>query len=105
MSNQPNTPANAFNIEISEEVAEGTYVNLAVITHSVSEFIVDFVSIMPNMPKHKVKNRIIMSPMHTKRFLKALADNIDKFEQSNGTIQDIEEISIPMNFGTSQAKA
>ena len=63
---------NQLNIEISEEMAEGTYANLAIITHSNSEFILDFVSVMPGTPKSKVKSRIIFTPMHAKRFMKAI---------------------------------
>ena len=71
-----------INIELDQEIAEGTYSNLAVINHSVSEFIVDFINIMPGVPKAKVKSRIILTPQHAKRLTQALADNIRKFEQS-----------------------
>lgn len=94
-----NQPANQFNIEITEEVAEGSYVNLAIITHSDAEFVIDFVNVMPGTPKSKVKSRVIFTPMHAKRFMKALQENIDRFEASNGTIKDLEQIQIPMNFG------
>ncbi|MFN4976049.1 MAG: DUF3467 domain-containing protein [Bacteroidota bacterium] len=92
-------PANQLNIEISEEVAEGSYANLAIITHSNAEFVIDFVNIMPGTPKSKVKSRVIFTPMHAKRFMKALQENISRFEASNGTIKDLEQIEIPMNFG------
>ncbi|CAA0144130.1 DUF3467 domain-containing protein [Tenacibaculum maritimum] len=93
-----------LNIELDQEIAEGTYSNLAIINHSVSEFIVDFINIMPGVPKAKVKSRIILTPQHAKRLAKALADNIRKFEQANGEIKDYEEPPIPMNFGpTGQA--
>ncbi|MBP9098241.1 MAG: DUF3467 domain-containing protein [Ferruginibacter sp.] len=98
MNNPTDQPA-ALNIEISEEVAEGTYANLAIITHSHAEFVVDFVNVMPGTPKSKVKNRIILTPFHAKRFMKAMIDNIKKFETSNGTIQDMEAVEIPFNFG------
>jgi hypothetical protein len=94
-----NQPANQFNIEISEEVAEGSYVNLAIITHSDAEFVIDFVNIMPGTPKSKVKSRVIFTPMHAKRFMKALQENIGRFESTNGTIKDLEQIQIPLNFG------
>lgn len=94
-----NQPANQFNIEITEEVAEGSYVNLAIITHSDAEFVIDFVNIMPGTPKSKVKSRVIFTPMHAKRFMKALQENIGRFEATNGTIKDLEQIQIPMNFG------
>jgi hypothetical protein len=92
-------PANQLNIEISEEVAEGSYANLAIITHSNAEFVIDFVNIMPGTPKSKVKSRVIFTPMHAKRFMKALQENISRFEASNGNIKDLEQIEIPMNFG------
>lgn len=95
-----NTPAeNQINIEISEEVAEGQYANLAIITHSHAEFVIDFVNVMPGTPKSKVKNRIIFTPFHAKRFMKAMIDNIKKFEAANGTIQDMETVEIPFTFG------
>ena len=88
------------NIELNEKIAEGIYSNLAIINHSVSEFIVDFISMMPGTPKAKVKSRIILTPQHAKKFLKALDDNVKRFEEANGTIKDYEETSsIPFNFG------
>ena len=89
-----------INIQLDESVAEGTYSNLAIINHSVSEFIVDFITIMPGIPKAKVKSRIILTPQHAKRLTKALADNISKFEKAHGEIKDYEQPPIPMNFGT-----
>lgn len=77
---------NQIQIELSEEVAQGTYSNLAVISHSSSEFVVDFIRIVPGVPKAKVKSRIILTPEHAKRLLFALEDNIEKFESINGTI-------------------
>jgi hypothetical protein len=88
-----------LNIEITEEIAEGTYANLAIITHSQSEFVLDFVNIMPGTPKSKVKSRIILTPQHAKRLLMALEDNINKFETVNGAIKDIGQQDIPLNFG------
>ena len=96
---------NQINIEISEEVAEGQYANLAIITHSHAEFVVDFVSVMPGTTKSKVKSRIILTPQHAKRLLNALADNINKFEDINGVIKDFEELQIPFQFGGPQAQA
>lgn len=90
---------NQINIEIDDLTAEGTYANLAIINHSVSEFVVDFVSIMPGRPKAKVKSRIILTPQHAKRFLKALSDNVQRFESSHGEIKDYEQSPIPLNFG------
>ena len=90
-----------INIELSEEIAEGTYSNLAIITHSQSEFIVDFVRLMPGVPKAKVKSRIVLTPQHAKRLLKALGDNVARFENQHGEIDDISGHfdGIPMNFG------
>ena len=79
---------NQINIELSEEVAEGIYSNLAIITHSHSEFVVDFVKLMPGVQKAKVKSRIILTPEHAKRLYKALLDNIKKYESIHGTIKE-----------------
>ena len=97
-----------INIELSEEMAEGTYSNLAILTHSHSEFIVDFVQVMPGAPKARVKSRIILTPQHAKRLMHALQDNIQKYEQVNGHIKEGDPQgggAIPMNFGgpTTQA--
>lgn len=94
-----------LNIEISEETAEGSYANLAIITHSNAEFVIDFVNVMPGTPKSKVKSRIIFTPMHAKRFMKALEENIERYEAANGPIKDLEHIEIPMNFGGPTAQA
>ena len=90
---------NQLNIELDESVAEGTYANLAIINHSVSEFVVDFVNVMPGTPKAKVKSRIILTPQHAKRLMKALAENVSRFEKAHGEIKDYEQPPIPMNFG------
>ncbi|HVW97782.1 MAG TPA: DUF3467 domain-containing protein [Mucilaginibacter sp.] len=91
---------NQLNIELSEEVAEGTYTNLAIITHSSSEFVLDFIRVMPGVPKAKVKSRIILTPEHAKRLLTALTDNIEKFEAANGGIKNQQNPpGFPMNFG------
>src|SRR3954464_15272164 len=87
-----------LDIELSEEIAEGIYSNLAIITHSQSEFVIDFVKVMPGIPKARVKSRILLTPQHAKRLAKALADNVQKFEQTHGKIKDI-EAAFPMNFG------
>ncbi len=105
MADQPNQQQGQLNIEISEEVSEGSYANLAIITHSHAEFVIDFVNVMPGTPKSKVKSRIILTPTHAKRFMKAMIENIKKFESVNGTIQDIETVEFPMNFGGPAAQA
>ncbi|OYU96634.1 MAG: hypothetical protein CFE21_09110 [Bacteroidetes bacterium B1(2017)] len=91
---------NQLQIELSEEMAEGIYSNLAIITHSNSEFVIDFVRVMPGVPKAKVKSRIVLTPDHAKRLLMALNDNVSKFEDMNGDIA-INDAShpFPMNFG------
>ena len=86
---------------MDEKTAEGIYSNLAIINHSVSEFVVDFISIMPGTPKAKVKSRIILTPQHAKRFLKALHDNVNRFEKAHGEIKDYEQPPIPLNLGPS----
>lgn len=96
---------NQLNIEISEETAEGIYSNLAVISHSPTEFVVDFIRMMPNMPQAKVKSRIILTPQHAKRLLKALQDNVRRYESQNGTISDAEMNMPAMNFNTPPASA
>ena len=105
MMEDKNQQQNQLNIEISEEVAEGEYANLAIITHSHAEFVIDFVNVMPGTPKSKVKSRIILTPQHAKRFMKALTENIQRFEAANGKIQDLEEVQIPMSFGGPTAQA
>src|SRR3954470_4811365 len=99
MAEQQPNPNSQLNIEISEEVAEGQYANLAIITHSHAEFVIDFVNVMPGTPKSKVKSRIILTPQHAKRFMKALIENVNRFEAVNGTIQDLEAVELPLNFG------
>lgn len=88
-----------INIQLDDQVAEGIYSNLAIINHSISEFVVDFVKVMPGVPKSKVKSRIILTPQHAKRFLKALNENVVRFEKMHGEIKDFEQPSIPLNFG------
>jgi hypothetical protein len=105
MSDQNQQPPNQLNIEISEEVAEGNYSNLAIITHSHAEFVIDFVNVMPGTPKSKVKSRVILTPQHAKRFMKALTEYVSRFEQLNGKIQDLEEVQLPLNFGGPTAQA
>jgi hypothetical protein len=99
---------NQINIELKEDVAQGIYSNLAIITHSTSEFVLDFVRVMPGIPKAEVKSRIILTPEHTKRLFMALKDNIAKYESVNGQIKNVDVHSgpvIPMNFGGPTAQA
>ncbi len=102
---EQNNP-NQVNIELSEEIAEGIYSNLAIITHSNSEFVIDFIKMMPGVPKAKVKSRIVLTPQHAKRLMKAIKDNIGKFEQVHGTIKDTDmPNALPLNFGGPTAQA
>ena len=101
-----NKDKNRLNIELSQEIAQGTYANLAVISHSTSEFIIDFVRVLPGMPKAPVKSRIVLTPDNAKRLLTALNDNIKKFEQNFGEIKgNFDRPVIPMNFGGPPAQA
>mgnify|MGYP000870372620 CR=1 FL=1 len=96
-----------LNIQLSEEIAEGIYSNLAIISHSPAEFVIDFIRVMPGMPKAPVKSRIILSPEHAKRLLLAIQDNIAKYESIHGTIKIPEGSApnIPMNFNPSTGMA
>ncbi|MFT4970641.1 MAG: hypothetical protein ACI9O4_002402 [Chitinophagales bacterium] len=106
MSEEQKKQGNQINIELTEEIADGIYSNLAIISHSQSEFILDFVRILPGVNKAKVKSRIILTPQHAKRLYKALADNIDKFEAAHGEIEDNDVLpGMPMNFGGNTAQA
>lgn len=94
-----NAKEGQLNVELSEEIAEGIYSNLAIINHSASEFVLDFIKVMPGVPKARVKSRIVLTPQHAKRFLRALSDNVARYEQQHGEIQDVEQPNIPLNFG------
>lgn len=89
-----------INIELTEDIAEGVYANLAMIAHSNSEFVIDFIRLMPGVPKAKVKSRVILTPEHARRLLNALRDNIQKYEDNFGDIKESDEpVPFPMNFG------
>ncbi len=107
MEQQQNKNKNQINIELDDDVAQGIYSNLAVITHSNSEFVLDFVRIMPGVPKAKVKSRIVLTPEHAKRLMAALQDNVQKFESIHGQIKSSGSGGpvIPMNFGGPTAQA
>ena len=94
-----------LNIELTEEIAEGTYANLAAITHSNAEFIVDFINMMPGAKKAKVKSRIILTPQHAKKLLNALNDNIKKFESHHGQIKETPKGQVPFNLGGPKGEA
>lgn len=94
-------PGNQLNIELNEVIAEGTYSNLAIVAHSGAEFVVDFVRVMPGVPKAKVVSRVILTPYHAKRLLHALQDNVNKYEKAFGHIEgtDAPNPSFPPGFG------
>ncbi len=99
-------PQNQINIELTEDIAEGIYSNLAMIAHSNSEFVIDFIRLMPGVPKARVKARIIITPEHARRLLAALEDNIAKYERTFGTINQTQEPpGFPMNFGGAMGEA
>ena len=97
---------NQINIELTEEIAEGVYANLAMIAHSNSEFVIDFIRLMPGVPKAKVKSRIVITPEHAKRLLAALKDNIKKYEEVFGDIKQSDDVpKFPLNFGGTMGEA
>lgn len=100
MEQRPNQE-NHLNIELSEEIADGIYANLAIISHSDAEFVMDFVRMLPGTPKARVKSRIVMTPSHAKRFMRALKENIDKYEAMFGRIDQNapENPPFPPTFG------
>lgn len=100
------TGQNQINIELSEDIAEGVYSNLAMIAHSNSEFVIDFIRLMPGVPKAKVKSRIVITPEHAKRLSNALIDNIRKYEETFGPIKKTEDTpKFPINFGGTVGEA
>lgn len=100
-------PNNQINIELPEEIAEGVYCNLAIISHTNTEFIVDFIKLLPGTQKAKVKSRVLLSPQHAKRLMKALGDNVNKFEAQNGAIKNNNDNNNipPLNFGGPPSQA
>ncbi|MCQ2229902.1 MAG: DUF3467 domain-containing protein [Bacteroidales bacterium] len=86
-----------LNINLTEEVAEGVYSNLAIITHSSSEFVLDFVRVMPGVQKANVKARIILTPEHAKRLLNALKENVDKYEMEHGRVSTGTKVPVGFN--------
>ncbi len=89
-----------LNIDLPETVAEGVYSNLAIISHSPTEFVLDFAQMMPAVQKAKVRSRVILTPQHAKRLFRALADNLNKYEQNFGPIKDINETAAPFTMGS-----
>ena len=93
-------PSAQLNIELSDGMAEGEYANLVMIAHSPEEFIIDFIRVMPGVRTARVKSRIIITPQHAKRLLRALADNIERFERAHGTIAERSSPDQPIQFGS-----
>ena len=93
-----NSKSKEIQIELSENVAQGTYANLAVISHSMSEFILDFIRVVPGMPKAQVKSQVILTPDNAQRLLFALQDNLKKFEeqQKSGRTANFEDFVPPV---------
>lgn len=87
-------PENQLQIELSPEMAEGIYSNLAVINHSPSEFVLDFIQMMPGLPKARVKARVILTPQHAKRLIRAMEENVQRFEASHGAITETDRKSV-----------
>lgn len=94
---------NQLNIDLPETVADGVYSNLAIISHSPTEFVVDFAQIVPAMQKAKVRSRVIMTPQNAKRLFRALADNLNKYEQNFGPIKDVNDTIAPFTMGNGTA--
>jgi len=105
MVNKKEKNPNKLNIEIKEDVANGVYSNLVVINHSPSEFIFDFITMMPGFTKAKVRSRVILAPQHAKKLMHALNQNIANFEKKNGLIKDVDVKKIPLDFGGPKAEA
>ena len=94
-----------INIELDENTAQGSYSNLVIVNHSPTEFVVDFINVMPGSPKAKVRSRIILTPQHAKRFLSALEENLNKYESSFGEIKSLQRDILPLNFGAPKGEA
>ena len=88
-----------INIELDESIAQGLYSNLVIVNHSPTEFVLDFINVMPGAPKAKVRSRIILTPDHTKKFINALGENLNKYEKSFGKIKNFQKKVVPISFG------
>lgn len=106
MDNNPNQPKGQLQIDLPQDVAQGEYANFAVITHSSSDFVLDFARMLPGVPKMQVKSRVILAPEHAKRLLMALQENIMRYEREFGKIQipnQGERTIAPFNIGKGEA--
>ena len=93
------TKENNINIELDESIAQGLYSNLVIVNHSPTEFVLDFINVMPGAPKAKVRSRIILTPDQTKKFINALGENLNKYEKSFGKIKNFQKEVVPISFG------
>ncbi len=93
----PQLPGTSLQIELAEDLAEGVYSNLVMIAHSPEEFVLDFIRVLPGVPKARVKSRVVITPGHAKRLLAALADNLGRYEAQFGEIADAPP-ELPMQF-------
>ena len=93
------TDKNNINIELDESTAQGLYSNFVIVNHSPTEFVLDFINVMPGAPKAKVRSRIILTPDHTKKFINALGDNLNKYEKSFGKVKNFQKEVLPISFG------
>jgi hypothetical protein len=98
-------PQTQINIELSEEAAEGIYSNLVMISHSPEEFILDFIRVVPGVPIAKVKSRIIVTPQHAKRLLRAMAENLERYERAYGPINELMQPGQTIQFGGGMGEA
>ncbi len=98
MDPKKNRKGKPIEIELKEDEASGTYSNLVMITHSPSEFVFDFISMMPGVPKAKVVKRMVLTPDHAKRLNNALTENLRKYESEHGQIQSKEKFDMPFNY-------
>ena len=105
MSKKENNSQKKINIEVKEDVASGVYSNLVIINHSPTEFVFDFITMMPGFTKAKVRSRVILAPQHAKKLMHALNQNIANFEKKNGLIKDVDVKKIPLDFGGPKAEA
>ncbi len=107
MTDEKNDSGNGsqLNIELTEEIAEGIYSNLVMLAHSSEEFILDFIRVMPGVPKARVKSRVIVTPQHARRLLKALADNIERYERAHGEIEESQSPGPAVHFAVPGGEA
>ncbi len=97
MDNNQNPQEGNVNIQLNEMVAQGVYCNLALVNHSPSEFVLDFIQLMPGVQQANVRSRVILAPLHAKRVLAALQQNINSYEQQYGEIKEVEPFVVGQN--------